>query len=36
MSINVDELLESMVEAAKQVFDASWPEIKEHAETELK
>ena len=36
MSINIDDLVQSMLSAAKDVFDADWPEIKEHAETELK
>lgn len=36
MTIDVNDLLERMVEAAKLVFDESWPDVKEHAETELK
>ena len=36
MSIDVGELLEQMLDAAKEVLEADWPEIKEHAETELK
>ncbi|MEH6640580.1 MULTISPECIES: hypothetical protein [Halomonadaceae] len=36
MSIDVGELLEKMLDAAKAVLEEDWPEIKEHAETELK
>lgn len=36
MSINIDELVQSMLVAAKGVFDSDWPLVKEHAETELK
>lgn len=36
MSIDVDELLQQMLGAAKEVLAADWSDIKEHAETELK
>jgi len=36
MSINVDDLVQSMLVAAKEVLDTDWPDISEHAETELK
>jgi hypothetical protein len=36
MAIQVEELLEKMLEAAKEVFEADWPDIKEHVEMELK
>ena len=36
MAINVRELLTSMLEASKDVLSEKWPQIKDHAETELK
>lgn len=36
MSINVNDLLGDMLEAAKGVLSDKWPEIKDYAETELK
>jgi predicted nucleic acid-binding protein len=36
MAIDVDALVKRMAEAARDVFDKDWPEIKELAETELK
>ena len=36
MSIDVEALLQGMLVAAKEVLDEDWPDIKEHAETELK
>lgn len=36
MSIDISELLTEMLGAAKNVLSEEWPEIKEHAETELK
>lgn len=33
--LNVQELLESMLEAAKSVFLEKWPKIKDYAEPEL-
>lgn len=36
MSINVNDLLGDMVEAAKGVLSGKWPDIKDYAETELK
>ena len=36
MSIDVNDLLGDMIEAAKGVFGDKWPDIKDYAETELK
>ena len=36
MSIDVEELLQGMMVAAKEVFDEDWPETREYAQTELK
>jgi hypothetical protein len=36
MSLNVSELLKTMLEAARGELENAWPEIKEYAETEFK
>lgn len=36
MSINTEQLIEKMLDAAKGVFEDKWPETKEYAESEVK
>ena len=35
-NINIEELAKQMLEAAKNVFDEKWPEVKKFAESESK
>lgn len=35
-TIKVSDLLTTMLSAAKEVLDEEWPEVREHAKTELK